>query len=60
MSMEFIEKEIKKICNISCNRNVTIHEILNDMEKCNFCDIPYVYLEYEKIEKKIKEAQTEC
>ena len=54
MSMEFITQEIKKICKLECNKEVTIHEILNDTEKCNFCDIPYVYLEYEKMEKNNK------
>ena len=30
-------------CKKSCNREVTVNEIINSTE-CNFCDLPYIYL----------------
>lgn len=30
-------------CKKTCNREVTVNEILHDVD-CGFCDLPYIYL----------------
>ena len=38
-------------CKKNCNRDVTLDDILTDTKYCNFCDVPYIYIEKYNIEK---------
>lgn len=41
MNDEYVE-----YCRENCNRKVTVEDIIHDVEfGCNFCDVPYIYLE---------------
>lgn len=41
-----IDDDYVEYCRKNCNRKVTIKDIINDVEhNCNFCDVPYIYLE---------------
>lgn len=39
-----MDDEILKFCVKCCGKKTTIKHILNDTEKCNFCDVPYIIL----------------
>ena len=32
-------------CKENCNRDVTLDDVLNDVEFCNFCDVPYIFID---------------
>lgn len=53
--MNELEYEVRAFCKTNCNKDTSIEEILEDTEKCNFCDLPYIIVNMKTEEKEENE-----